>query len=125
MPIEDIFNDDRFCPTSRSRYQAVIDGRRIGVVVAWRNNQYDNHALNKDDIDRLLDLKRDGTFAEAFVVSARGPRSIYVSHRDAEQLFKELKSVSPRSGPYGEYWLLREDLSLREFAPAHDDAIPF
>ena len=112
--LPNIFYDTRFHKTSRRRWQVEINGNRAGIVVAWRPVDYDNYALNKADIDRLLELKRDAKFHAAFVVIATvagNSNRTYVGYRDAEELHETLRSVPPRNGPYGEYWLLREDIS--------------
>jgi len=112
--LPNIFNDSRFHKTSRRRWQIGLNGMRAGIVVAWRPVDYENFGLNKADIDRLLELRRDASFDAAFIVigtvSGNFGRT-YVGHRDAEELFETLKSVPFRNGPYGEYWLLREDFT--------------
>ena len=112
-----MFTDPRFrkSKTSRRRWQAEINGTRAGIVVAWKPAGYDNHALNKDDIDLLLKLKHEGTFAEVFVVFASADEnfdSTYVGHCDAAEFSETLKSVPFRKGPHGDYWLMRPDFSL-------------
>jgi hypothetical protein len=120
-----IFSDNRrFRQTSRSRYHANIDGSRAGIVVAWRTISFDNHALGQEDFQRLLELKRNGTFAHAFVVAAKRIQPFsYVAHRDAEELWGMLESVLPRAGTFGNFWLLREDLSPFDFASS--TGVPF
>jgi hypothetical protein len=121
--LPNMFHDNRFHKTSRRRWQTQINGTRAGVVVASRSVDYQNYALNRADLDRLLELKRDGSFHAAFVVFAAVTGNFgqaYVSHRDAEELSETLKSVPSRSGQYGEYWLLREDISPFDF-----EEIPF
>ena len=107
-----MFSDFHFRKTSRRRWQAEINGARAGIVVAWRPGDYENFGLNKPDVDLLLKLRRDGKFDAAFVVLANvNFGSAYVGHRDAEELYEALKSAHFRTGPHGEYWLLREDFS--------------
>ena len=65
-----MFHDNRFHKTSRRRWQTQINGTRAGIVVALRPVDYQNYALNKADLDRLLELKQDGSFHAAFVVFA-------------------------------------------------------
>jgi hypothetical protein len=122
--LPNIFTDSRFYKTSRRRWQIEVNGARAGIVVAWRPADYENFALNKADLDRLLQLKQDASFAAAFVVLATVTGNFpsgYVGHRDAEELHEALKTVRFRTGPHGEYWLLREDFSLLDA----DTHIPF
>lgn len=112
-----IFTDPRFqkSRTSRRRWQANINGTRVGIVVAWRPADYDNFALNKADIELLLKLKQEGTFDEVFVVLASADEnfdSTYVGYCDAVEFYETLKSVPSRKGPHGNYWLIRGDFSL-------------
>ena len=87
-----------------------IDGAVAGIAIAVKPNNQPNYGLNKDDFDRLLALRRDGSFAAAFVVLASGWNT-YIGHRDAEELYEILKNVPVRNGPYGDYWLFRENFS--------------
>ena len=107
--LPNIFTDPRFRKSkkSRRRWHAEINGTRVGIVVALRPVDYDNHGLNKEDIEQLLKLRRDGTFDAAFVVLASV--GMYIGHRDAEELFETLKGVPFRTGGHGDYWLLPLD----------------
>jgi hypothetical protein len=112
--LPNIFHDSHFHKSSRRRWQGQFNGARAGIVVAWRPADYDNYALNKADIERLLELRREATFDAAFVVLATvsgNYGSSYVGHRDAEEFYETLKVVRFRTGPHGDYWLLREDFS--------------
>jgi hypothetical protein len=122
-----IFTDARFHKSNRSsrRWQVAISGNRAGIVLAWRPDERNNFALNKADLDRLLELKRDGSFNAAFVViaSINGDfERTYIGHRDVEELAEELKSARLRRGPHGEYWLLQEGVSPLEIT---NDDVPF
>jgi hypothetical protein len=107
--IPNIFTDTRFHQTGRARFQINIDGTRAGMVVAWRTANFDNHALNVDDFEKLLELKRANKFEAAFVVAATrikysgyGNRFVqtYVNHADAENFSAKLNSM-PLNGPFG------------------------
>lgn len=108
--LPNIFTDARFIRTPPRKYQLPIDGVVAGIVVAMKPANQNNFGLNKTDFDRLLELLHDGSFAAAFVVLASG-WTTYTGHRDAEELYVTLKNVPIRNGPYGDYWLLREDFS--------------
>ena len=90
-------------------------------MVAWRPAEYENFALNKADLDRLLQLKRDGSFAAVYVVLACVGETFgnaYIAHRDAEELYETLEAVPLRSGPHGQYWLLAgEDFTPLDAEP--------
>ena len=68
--------------------------------------------------------KRAGTIDAAFVVTARVRKDytyIYVGHRDAEELYEMLKDVPPRKSEFGEYWLLKPDVTPLGVAASDDD----
>jgi hypothetical protein len=128
-----IFTDPRFHKsggTSR-RWQINNGGFRVGIVVAWCPEGYANFALNKEDLDKLLEFRGEELFMAVFVVTARSTGSydtgdftrVYVGHRDAEELAGVLKSARLRKGPHGDYWLLTAEASPLEIT--HDDVIPF
>ena len=108
-----IFTDTRFHQTGRARFQIHIDGTRAGIAVAWRSANFDNHTLNMQDYEALLELKRANKFDAAFVVAATSIKSghslrrvqTYVAHIDAEKLSTNLKSM-PIDGKFGPFWLL-------------------
>jgi hypothetical protein len=117
--IQHIFDDPRFHKThgSSRRWQVAVNGVRAGIIVAWRPDEYPNYALNKADLDRLLELKRSGSFNAAFIVIATITGEFerhYVGHRGAEVLAGELKSARLRKGPHGEFWLLQDGVSPLE-----------
>jgi hypothetical protein len=117
-----IFLDKRFIRTSPRKYQLRLNGAVAGIVLAVKPSNQNNFGLNKPDFDRLLEFLHSGSFAAAFVVFSVGWNT-YVEHRDAEELHATLKDVPPRSGPYGDYWLLREDF-LPLDAVAHVAPVP-
>ena len=45
----------------------------------------------------------------------------YVSHRDANELHEDLKEVAPRVSEFGQFWLLRPDLTPLGFAASEDE----
>jgi hypothetical protein len=114
--LPNIFKDTRFLRSSPRKYQLPINGAVAGIAIAVKPTNQNNFGLNKADFDRLLELLRDGPFTAAFVVLA-SVGNTYVAHREAEELAEMLKTVQFRNGPYGEYWLLREDFSPFDAAP--------
>jgi hypothetical protein len=125
--VPNIFTDPRFHKSNSSsrRWQVAIDGSRAGMALAYRPDDRSNFALNKADLDRLLELKRDGSFNAAFVVIAaiNGDfERAYIGHRDAEELAEQLKSARLRKGPHGDYWLLQEGVTPLEVT---NDDIPW
>jgi hypothetical protein len=122
--LPNIFGGPPWRQTSRYRYRANINGLKVGVVIAARTWRYDNHALNKSDMDLLLEYKKSGKIDAAFVVTARVSKDnaqTYVNYRDAEELYEILKDVAPRMGEFGEYWILRPDLTPLGFAASEDE----
>ena len=65
--IPNIFSDARFHKSNGSsrRWQVAVNGFRAGIITAWRPDERNNFALNKADLDRLQELKRDGLFTAA------------------------------------------------------------
>jgi hypothetical protein len=130
--VPNIFADRRFHKSTGSsrRWQVTIGGVRAGFVIALRPDERTNFALNKADLDRLLELLHDGSFSAALVVLATSSGSydtgdfqrVYIGHRDAEELAEDLKSARLRKGERGDYWLLQEGVTPLE--PTNDD-IPF
>jgi hypothetical protein len=122
--LPNMFRDPRFKQLDRYRLKANIDGVRVGVVVASRSRKFLNHALGKEYLDRLREAKRAGTIDAAFVVTARVRKDytyIYVGHRDAEELYEMSKDVPPRKSEFGEYWLLKPDVTPLGVAASDDD----
>jgi hypothetical protein len=115
-----IFDDPRFLKTGRRRFQLQLDARWAGIVVAWKPPGYENYGLNREDIERLIEKRDDGSLDAGFVVLAtiENSQGGYVAHRDGEEVYESVKGIPPRSGQYGEYWLLRAD-----FSPFDDLAI--
>jgi hypothetical protein len=103
--LSNIFTDSRFRDLSRYRLFGNIDGVKIGVVLATRSPRYDNFALNKGDMDRLLAGKRDGKIDQAFVVMAKvnGVNAVtYCDCIEAEQLHEKLKGLRPAQSVAGD-----------------------
>jgi hypothetical protein len=107
----DIFNDKRFVEVRRNCFQGVIDGVKVGVVLATLSLPYTTFALNKPDFDRLIGSKHAGKVDRAFVVAARGSSSanrVFCSWMEAEELAAKLQEygVTPRAGRFGEFYTL-------------------
>ena len=115
-----MFADDRFTRHGRFRYSATIDGTKIGVVLATKNQGFDNFAINKADLDRLIAATGDGRLDAAFVVAAKvnGSSMDFVDQIAAAVLADQLRSETPRVGRYGEFYLLPSRLAFP--APADE-----
>jgi hypothetical protein len=87
-----------------------------GIAVAWRPPGRDNFALNKDDLDLVIEKVEDGQLDTGFVVLATFESSlnVYVDHREAVVVRELLKDDPPRDGPHGSYWLLRKSFGELE-----------
>jgi hypothetical protein len=120
--LPNIFTDKRFTHTSPRKYQFPLNGEVAGIVLAVKPGNQPNYGLNKPDFERLLEFLCNGSFADAFVVFSSG-WTRYNGHRDAEELYDILKDVPPRSGPYGDYWLLNESFSPVD-AATHIPPVP-
>ena len=115
--LPEMFIDRRFTPSGRRRYQALIDGVSVGIVVAFKPHNYENYGLNHDDMAKLIYFQQERHFQVIFVVLATddGNGPIYVGHRDAVEVDKAIGNVKCRQGPWGEYWLLRPDFMLIDY----------
>jgi hypothetical protein len=120
MPDNILAEMPRFRRVGRNRYFAEIDGRKIGVVLATQNPTYDDLALNKSDLDRVVAAKRDGKLDDALVVAARidhrGAQTFF-DQIDGELLQEKLASELPRDGKFGEFYVLPPTIGF----PARDD----
>jgi hypothetical protein len=109
IDLSSIFTDTRFRELSRYRLYGEIDGVRVGIALATRTPRYDNFALNKGDLERLLTGVREGRIDRAFVVQAsvNGLNAMtFVASIEAAELEKMLNGVRPLTGRFGEFFVL-------------------
>ena len=109
--LKSIFTDERFQQFGKFRWHAVINGVKVGVVLATRTPPYDGFALNTTDCDRLLAAKRDGRIDLAFVVkTAIDPKTgamTFCDSFDVEQLETAVLTTLPlRIGKHGPFWVV-------------------
>ena len=105
-----MFSDTRFQRFGRYIYYAVIDDKKIGVVLATMAPHRDDFALNKGEFERVLNGERDGKVNQAFVVAAKlnGGRSLEYQGADrAEAVLARLGNLRTFRGVYGEFWSLQ------------------
>jgi hypothetical protein len=117
--LSDIYtNRQKYKQIGMRKYTTVIDGRRIGIIVATKNNGYQGFAVNKTELDSLLAGKAAGRIDEAHVVAMEyiGVWK-YVGEIEAEQLKAKLSGIEPRNGRYGEFYSLPDFDFLGEDAP--------
>jgi hypothetical protein len=121
--LANIFTDSRFRQIRRNCLVGDVDGATVGVVLATRNPDYDNFALNKPDAERLLDGKRKGRVDQAYIVAAHisGVKRTYSGSMPAEEVWHkiEVSGLQPRTGRFGEFFVLPPG-----FIPDDEDA-PF
>jgi hypothetical protein len=81
---------------------------------------YENFGLNREDVERLVEKVRDASVDIGFVVlgTIGNSHSGYIAHRDVHEVYDRVKTIPPRTGQYGDFWLLREN-----FLPFDDLAI--
>jgi hypothetical protein len=122
-----MFLDSRFEQFGKNKFFRELDGHRIGVVLATRTNNFDGHALNKHDLDRLIAAKREGKIDAAIVVAAKinGGRTapVYRGETDAEELAAKLTNDLLIPGKYGEFYALPPGLAFPDYEK--DDCVPF
>jgi hypothetical protein len=100
-----IFTNPVWRKLDRHRRFAVIDGMKVGVILATKSQWHTNHALSNDGLERLLAGKRAGKIDLAYVVFTESS-SGYCAHVDAEHLRERLNGFKPRIGQFGEFWTL-------------------
>ena len=107
--LSSVFSDDQFSQHGRYRYSATIDGVKIGVVLATKSQNYNNFALNKADLDRVIAGVSDGRLDAGYVVAATvnvtGSME-FVDQISADILADQLKGETPRTGKFGEFYLI-------------------
>jgi hypothetical protein len=109
-----IFSDQRFRSIGQFRLYGVVDGVKVGVVLATFSPTYSNYALNKNGYESLLAAKHAGKIDEAFVVATRtdGPNGrVFAGYADAESLGAKLSGLQARAGSLGAFWALPFDLT--------------
>jgi hypothetical protein len=120
--LANIFTDSRFREVRWNCWFGVADGVKVGAVIATRNPEYNNHALNRPEFENLLAAKRDGKVDEAHVVAAKvnGTERTYCGSMPAEEAQQKIEAlwVRPRPGRHGDFYALPIG-----FIP--DDDMPF
>jgi hypothetical protein len=101
--LADIFRDPRFREIRKNCWFGSIDGARIGVVLATRNPEYNNFAVNKPELERLLAAKRDGKIDEAHVVTANvnGTQRVFAAQCRQRRSNRKLKRSGSGRAPAG------------------------
>ncbi|WP_377828840.1 hypothetical protein ACFKHW_38075 [Bradyrhizobium lupini] len=109
-----MFSDNRFQRHGRYRYSATIDGEKIGVVLATKSQGYNNFALNKADLDRVVTATGDGRLDAGFVVAAtvNGDSMNFIDQISADVLADPLRGEQPRTGKFGEFYLIPERIAF-------------
>jgi hypothetical protein len=98
-----------------------IEGKKIGIAVATKSQRFassTDHILNKNDLDQLIAALDAGRRDQAFVVSANINQSgkfTFVSMIEARELAAILANVTPRSGPLGEFFLVKPHFTSEGF----------
>jgi hypothetical protein len=104
-----IFSSGDFAQVGKATWKGKVNGKKYAIALATYNKSYSNFALNKADLNTVLDLKSNGTYAEAYVVYAKRVEGklLYVDEVLAEELKAKLDDVEPIHGPYGPFYPLR------------------
>jgi hypothetical protein len=106
-----VFTDPRFRSVGAYRLVGEVDGVRVGVVLATMNANFPTFALNKGDLDRLVEAKRRGKLDVGFVVGARAEKSgertyQYQGSMAADEVVERLRDVTLREGRLGPFYPL-------------------
>jgi hypothetical protein len=121
--LRDIFTDPRFRQIGRWLRHGVIDGRRVGAVIATLNPGFVEYALNKAEEERLLAAKCEkAKLDEAYVIFARIDgfyQPTFSGARDAEELHQKILAMGlrPRPGRFGEFYTLPSILTASDDDP--------
>ena len=91
-------------------YTAVIDGVRVGVILATHNAAFANYSLNCDEFNRAKDAKTSGRVDAVYVVKTRydtgtGKRRV-IEVIEATGLAETLRHAMPREGRHGPFFTL-------------------
>jgi hypothetical protein len=116
----DIFtNPARYKQHGLRKYSVVIDDLLTGIVLATQTDGFYRPALNKAEFDGLLEAKREGRIAEAYIVVAQinGRTRTYCGEIEAERLVTQLNGVVPRTGQFGEFYVLPDHIFVGADAP--------
>ena|SRR5215472_15955051 len=120
-----MFSDSRFREFKKFCYIGNVDGAKLGVVLATKTPKYDNFALGKASVERMMASKRSGKLTEAFVVAASVDISgvpTFVAFREAEEFYTTLlRKRSPRGSEYGEFWVLTDYMITNSAAGEEED----
>jgi hypothetical protein len=107
--VRNIFGSDTECRRVALRlYFAEEESKRIGVVLATLTPPFDSFALNKAELERLLQAKREEKIDQAFVVAAKrnGAGLEYCGAVEADELSTVLAKQSPITGRFGDFYVL-------------------
>lgn len=120
-----MFTDPRFREFKKFCYVGNVEGAKIGVVLATKTPKYDNFALGKVSVERMIASKQSGKLTAAFVVAARVNADgvlIFVTSREAEEFYTTLlRKRQPRGSEYGEFWVLTDYMITNSAAGEQDD----
>jgi hypothetical protein len=99
-------------------------------VLITKNDKFETFACNKGDLERLLDALRAGKVDRAFAVWAKVGdgygHPTYVKHDEAEPVHDLMvEKLRPRAGPYGEFWIVPENLAGYGMSGGINDNDPF
>jgi hypothetical protein len=102
--------DKRWHKISSRMLYGVIDGVKIGVVMATNSNPNfpDTYALNVAEFNRLRDGKDHGKIDEAYIVAVEvnGGERVYRGEMSLEEATLRLSTIVPRDGRFGKFWSL-------------------
>jgi hypothetical protein len=101
-------DDPRFREIDRRLLFGEFDGKRIGVVLATMNPNFDRFALNVNETNRLRAGKAEGKIDEAVVVGVKvnGDTRTYMGQMPLEEAMEKLSGIEPRNGRMGAFWSL-------------------
>jgi hypothetical protein len=108
--LTNIFEDTRWRQIDRRLYFAEIDDQKLGGVLATWNGRYDNFALNRDEMERLIAALHAGKIGTALVIAVeKNGTGRYEFRRavNAEELHARLHNKPTITGTYGSFWTLQ------------------
>ena len=96
------------------------DGKKLGAIVVFRNDNNDSWALNKAAVDYVLDAVSAGRIAGGYAILAAGNPETVASSMEIGEVAKLLNDVPPIRGNFGPYWWVNKQFMTGQSAALAD-----
>lgn len=96
------------------------DGKKLGAIVVFRNDNDNSWALNKAAVDYVLDAVSAGRIAGGYAILAAGNPETVASSMEIGEVAKLLNDVPPIRGNFGPYWWVNKQFMTGQSAALAD-----